>query len=95
MGIFDWVNVNLPCPHCGKDLYSFQTKDGNPYSNCVDPDQISNFYTECDHCKKWVEYHRDFESKPRETPFGLHEIKELGFKLLSEEDANQKYGWEK
>ena len=95
MGLFDWVNVKILCPYCRMSLDGFQTKDGKPYCHCVDPDQISNFYTECDHCKKWVEFHRDVEYKPREIPCGLYEVQKLGFKLLSEEEANQKNGWTK
>lgn len=29
MGLFDYVRYEADCPHCGKRLTEFQTKDGD------------------------------------------------------------------
>jgi len=87
MGMFDWINVKINCPNCDKPLGGFQSKDSNCALDLIDPDYVVNFYTTCNHCKKWVEFIRpNFPEvhKPRDTPFSLKEIKELGFVLAKE-----------
>ena len=84
MGMFDYVNVVVPCPYCGKDINSFQTKNAVCRLTIIDPDEISNFYSECKSCGKWVEYNREFnKEKPsyRKIPYNEEEIAALGFKL--------------
>jgi hypothetical protein len=40
MGVFDYVRYEANCPHCGKRLTEFQTKDGDPYMNTVEPKDV-------------------------------------------------------
>ena len=64
MGMFDYVNFEMPCPNCGETLNRFQTKDSECTMDTVEPDGIGNFYALCK-CKHWVEF-----SRPRPRPPG-------------------------
>jgi hypothetical protein len=58
MGLFNYVNLKMPCPYCGEMLEEFQTKDGDSCMSTVEPWTVYNFYTSCDNCERWVEYIR-------------------------------------
>jgi hypothetical protein len=79
MGMFDYVNVEMPCPHCDKPMRGFQTKDSACEMDTVDPDGIANLYATCQNCKRWIEFSRPTPSQPRETPFTREEIEAMGF----------------
>jgi len=86
MGMFDWVNVEVPCPKCGEKLASFQTKDSACELGIVDPTRVSNFYSNCEHCGEWVEFRRkqtSYGKEYRTEPFSLEEILELEFVLVN------------
>lgn len=58
MGMYDKVAVKLPCPHCKNKTGGFQTKDRNCDMDTIPFDErISELYTHCDHCSKWVRYY--------------------------------------
>jgi len=80
MGTFDYVNVKLPCPKCGKELNDFQSKDGPCFLELIEPDYVYRFYTICS-CKAWVEYSRDPEIKMSKSapPADLERVHALGF----------------
>jgi hypothetical protein len=58
MGIFNYVNLKIPCPYCGEVLSGFQTKDGVACMDTVEPWTVNRFYTNCPGCDHWVEYVR-------------------------------------
>ena len=90
MGLFDYVNVEISCPSCGKKLSGFQSKDSYCEMDLIDPTEVCEFYSDCD-CGAWIEFSRrhncDEEPKHRSEPYTLEEIKELGFSLKEDMDA--------
>jgi hypothetical protein len=85
MGMFDYVNASLPCPHCGAVNLGWQTKSGPCDFLKLDPDEVDNFYTSCRSCKAWIEYLRNEKPPPKEprpTPFNAEEVAALGFKVV-------------
>lgn len=85
MGMFDWVNVKMDCPKCGKLISGFQSKDSACCLDIIDPEYVSSLYTSCPHCKSWISFDRSEEllriNKPRSVPFSREEIEILGFVL--------------
>ncbi len=57
MGMFDWINVKIPCPKCGKDIEGFQSKDKDCNLDCLEFWEVDNFYSFCEHCEMMVTYH--------------------------------------
>lgn len=57
MGMFDYIEYDDTCPKCGATLKDFQSKDGQCTLSKLRPKDVRNFYTSCDSCKTWVEYH--------------------------------------
>jgi hypothetical protein len=56
MGTFDWIKYECDCPYCDNKLVGFQSKDGDCGLSELEPEDVDNFYTLCDHCDTWVEY---------------------------------------
>ena len=69
MGVFDYVRYEADCPHCGKRLTEFQTKDGDPWLNTVEPKEVWEWYALCDECGAFVTFawERTFDKPPRMT----------------------------
>ncbi len=69
MGMFDWINIKLPCPKCGKEIEGFQSKDGECLLDCLEFWQVDNFHSYCNNCKAMVDYtlKRDTKKKIRES----------------------------
>lgn len=69
MGMFDWVNIKLPCPKCGKEIEGFQSKDGECLLDCLEFWQVDSFHSYCNNCKAAVEYtlKKDTQKKIRES----------------------------
>lgn len=65
--MFDRVQFEEPCPHCGKVLTDWQSKSGECFMLWVKPWQVDNFYTSCD-CGTWVEYTRPVPTVVEEPP---------------------------
>lgn len=61
--MFDWVNLKTHCPNCGRFVEDFQTKDSACNLNVVEIEDIDIFYTNCMHCKVWIEFNRKNRSK--------------------------------
>jgi len=67
MGMYDYIKHEANCPNCGKPLEGFQSKDGPCNLKTLKPQQVSNFYTECEKdksedkggCGAWVEFNVD------------------------------------
>ena len=54
--MFDYVEgLEIDCPHCGKKLNDFQSKDGECFCTTINFTQVNNFYTGCD-CGAWIEF---------------------------------------
>lgn len=56
MGMFDYVDYEMPCPKCGALLKEFQSKDAGCWLEIVKLSEVSNFYTSCRNCGEWVEF---------------------------------------
>lgn len=87
MGMFDTINVKLPCPKCGTMMKDFQSKDNECLLLKLDPSHVDNFYSTCSKCGEWVEFSRlriPTSLSPREEPFNLTEIEAMGFRLNNE-----------
>lgn len=82
MGMFDYVNVKMPCPNCGKVHKSFQTKEGLRTLDTIEPDGLGCFYSYCE-CGAWIEFSRHEPEKPqaRERPRTREEVEAMGFVL--------------
>ncbi len=63
MGMFDWVDIKIPCPKCGKDVEGFQSKDKDCNLDCLEFWEVDNFYSYCDYCGIMVDYHLKDEIK--------------------------------
>ncbi len=58
MGMFDYIEFEMPCPGCGAKINSFQSKDGECLLNTLKPIDVNHFYDSCDKCGGWVEFNR-------------------------------------
>lgn len=85
MGMFNYINVEIPCPKCGTTVDTFQSKDANCDLTSIDPTQVSNFYGDCPDCGYWIEMEREEQPKRRDRPFNKEEVDNLGFKLIEED----------
>lgn len=84
MGMFDYVNVEVPCPKCGETVKDFQSKSGPCLMDQLSPEEVSNFYSSCTQCKTWVEFTRETppERDPARTkPYTASEVVDMGFVL--------------
>ena len=55
MGMFDYVNYEVPCPNCGVEISSWQTKDDCCCLTMLEPWQVKYFYAICGNCKTWID----------------------------------------
>lgn len=94
MGMFDYVNVEVPCPKCGETVKDFQSKSGPCLLDDLSPEEVTNFYSGCLSCGTWVEFNRECPPPaypPRTKPYSAQEIVDLGFVLSTRrrwEDPN-------
>jgi predicted RNA-binding Zn-ribbon protein involved in translation (DUF1610 family) len=65
MGMFDSVNFECVCPTCGNKVIDFQSKDRDCQLDMLEVWQVSNYYSACDVCGTWIEYHRDNKEETR------------------------------
>lgn len=82
MGMFDYVNVEMPCPNCGKVHKAFQTKENGCTLDTIEPDGLGYFYSYCA-CGAWLEFNRPRPEKAplRERPRTREEVEAMGFVL--------------
>lgn len=82
MGMFDYVNVSMPCPNCGAVVDNFQSKDGACDLDTIEPDGLACFYASC-RCGVWIEFSRPRpEQAPRrDRPRTRDEVEAMGFVL--------------
>lgn len=59
MGMFDYVNYECVCPICHHKVDEFQTKDGTPALQTVNPEDVDYFYNTCPFCGVWIEFTRN------------------------------------
>lgn len=55
MGLFDYVDFEMDCPHCNGKATNFQTKSGSCTLINVSPDSALHFYGGCDKCGSWID----------------------------------------
>lgn len=58
MGMFDYVEFEMPCPNCGSVVDNFQSKDGSCSLGTLKIADVNNFYDFCNKCGAWIEFHR-------------------------------------
>ena len=86
MGMFDYVNFEMDCPKCGRNVSGFQTKDLGCLLDTVEPDGLMNFYSSCPSCKAWIEFAREIPaSKMREIPLTREDVEAMGFVMKIED----------
>ena len=59
MGMFDYVDLKVPCPNCGGEIDGFQSKDGACLLDTLKFWQVNHFYSSCPYCDAWVTYTRN------------------------------------
>lgn len=80
MGLFDYVNFEMPCPKCGEKMDDWQSKSGDCTMATVDPTAVAYFYGGCDKCRISFDFSRQTNpTKHRETPFTAAEVEAMGF----------------
>lgn len=81
--MFDYVNVQMPCPNCGELHKNFQSKEGRCTLDTIEPDGLSNFYGPCSCCGAWIEFNRPLpkQSPTHERPKTREEVEAMGFVL--------------
>ena len=55
MGMFDSIELKMPCPECGAEIDGFQSKDGDCVLATLQPYETQYCYSGCDKCGAWVE----------------------------------------
>lgn len=80
MGMFDYVHFTMPCPNCGAELSSFQSKDAGCTLDTIEPDGLGGFYAYCK-CKSWIAFERPMPDRPplRDKPLTREQIEAMGF----------------
>jgi hypothetical protein len=84
MGMFDYVNVNISCPKCGRENTNFQSKDSLCHLDRIDPQYVNEFHALCD-CGYWISFERKqriSRENHREEPYNLEEVLGLGFQII-------------
>ena len=61
MGMFDYVNYRADCWKCGTPLAKFQSKDGPCELKILEPHDVDYFYSNCNSCNAWNEFHVERE----------------------------------
>jgi len=65
MGMFDWVEFEMPCPKCGERVGGFQTKSGKGELGVVLPYRVGgDMYADCRACKTWIEFEDGYMVSP-------------------------------
>lgn len=84
--MFDYVNVEMPCPNCGTHLRGFQSKDGACNMDTIEPEDVSRFYCYCQDCGHWIEFARAVPepTELRASPQTRSQVEAMGFSLLTD-----------
>jgi len=57
--MFDYIkDFSVECPECGNIVEGFQTKEGPGTLSFLPTESVNSFYSSCDNCNEWIEYHR-------------------------------------
>lgn len=73
MSMFDYIEFNIKCPLCEKDLPEFQTRDLQCTGDKVEFKDCTNFYSSCDYCNAWIEF--TFNDDYTERTIDCYEMK--------------------
>jgi hypothetical protein len=87
--MFDYVNVEIPCPKCAAPAKGFQSKDRHCHMETLEARDVNRFYTDCAKCGFWIEYAKpEVPYAPLKLkPSGVDEITALGFVLVTDPEA--------
>ena len=55
MGMFDYVEYEVDCVHCGAKVTGFQSKDGECSLVTLKVSEVRRFYSSCAVCGAWVD----------------------------------------
>jgi predicted nucleic-acid-binding Zn-ribbon protein len=82
MGMYDEINVNIPCPKCGNTKLNWQSKERGCTLDLLEPEEVTYFGTYCGNCEKSFDFERPV-AKPqrRVVPLTREQIEALGFRL--------------
>jgi DNA-directed RNA polymerase subunit RPC12/RpoP len=58
MGMFDYIDLKIKCPKCGKIVDKFQSKDGYCELKTLNYWEVDNFYSSCKYCNAWIVFNR-------------------------------------
>lgn len=81
MGMFDYVNVAINCPHCGTPMNTFKSHDRMCNYSVVDAKDVYSFMGVCVHCNTVVDFYREYPPDDLSPRKGLDYIESLGFKM--------------
>lgn len=84
MGMFNYVNFEMPCPKCGETVRGFQTKDGDAGMHLVEIEAVTTMYAGCK-CGYWIELTRapaPVDTAVRTPPATLKEATAMGFRIV-------------
>lgn len=67
MGLFNYVEMDHPCPACGKPVTQWQTKEceSELYLQTVSPNECDEYHAICA-CGEWIQYARGRNTNPFE-----------------------------
>lgn len=84
MGMFNYVNFEMPCPKCGKTVRGFQTKDGDASMRLVEIEAVLTMYSTCE-CGYWIELSRvppPAVAVTPKAPATLEQATAIGFRIV-------------
>ena len=88
MGLYDYVNFEMPCPNCGALLDSFQTKDGLNALEKIEPNDVHEFYDLCKECGAFITFSRQ-RYPPVPKPATREDVEKMGFRMTIEPPAGE------
>jgi hypothetical protein len=86
MGMFNYVNFEMPCPKCGEIVRGFQTKDGHLTMNLVEIEAVVTMYSTCE-CGHWIELSRaplPLDAVTPKAPASLEQAISIGFRIVGD-----------
>jgi len=84
MGMFNYVNFEMPCPKCGEMVRGFQTKDGHLSMDLVEIEAVVSMYSRCE-CGRWIELSRaspPVDAVTPKAPATLEQAISIGFRIV-------------
>ena len=86
MGMFNYVNFEMPCPKCGETVRGFQTKDGDLTIDRVEIEAVVTMYSRCE-CGHWIKLSRappPLDAATPRAPATLEQAISIGFRIVGD-----------